>query len=355
MANNFSNSIHPSLLLRKIIHVDMDAFYASVEIRDNPKLQGLPVIVGGPPNSRSVVSTASYAARKFGVRSAMASSVAARLCPDAIFIRPNFEKYSAVAQQLREIFATYTPLVEPMSLDEAYLDVTNNPQGLFAVKIARSIKDTILHETGLTASAGVAPNKLVAKIASDFNKPNGLTVVIPEKVESFMADLPVRKLPGVGPVTERELVQKGLLKCRDIRQHSAEQLEELLGNRAEWLGWAAQGIDTSPVETHWERKSLGEEETLATDLTDLNAMTAILRRIADSVHESMSESGRCGRTIQVKVKYSDFKTVTRRRSFSEKVDNADMIYDTARELLTHTEAGKRPIRLLGISMSNFVD
>lgn len=353
MADHSNITIHPSLLLRKIIHVDMDAFYASVEVRDNPKLLGLPIVIGGPPNSRSVVCTASYPARKFGIRSAMACSVAARLCPDAIFISPNFEKYTAVARQLREIFSQFSPLVEPMSLDEAYLDVTNNSAGLYAVQIARSIRESIQRETGLTASAGVAPNKMVAKICSDFNKPNGLTVVQPHQVPAFMAPLPLRKIPGVGPVTERHFLSKGLAKCEDVLGKSEMELTELLGNRAPWIYLAVRGIDTAPVETSWERKSLGEEETFAVDISELSDMEKVLQRISGSVHQSLLDAGHRGRTIQLKVKYSDFKTVTRQRSFPDQVIDANHIYETARELLGATEAQRRPVRLLGVSISNF--
>ena len=343
---------HPSLLLRKIIHIDMDAFYASVEVRDNPKLAGLPIVIGGPPNSRSVVCTASYPARKFGIRSAMACSVARRLCPEAIFIAPNFEKYSAVSRELREIFSRYSALVEPLSLDEAYLDVTNNPSGEYAVKIAQSIRECIHRETGLTASAGVAPNKMVAKICSDFHKPNGITVVQPPQVASFMAPLPLRKIPGVGPVTEKFLLTKGLDKCSSVLSSTEDQLTDLIGSRGSWIYAAARGIDTSPVETGSERRSLGEEETFAVDLTQITDMNHALQRLSTSVHQSLQDSGYTGRTIQLKVKYSDFKTVTRRRSFDAVIGGADHIFATVQDLLTSTDAGTRPVRLLGVSLSN---
>jgi DNA polymerase IV len=342
---------HPSLLLRKIIHVDMDAFYASVEVRDNPKLAGLPIVIGGPPNSRSVVCTASYAARAYGIRSAMACSMAHRLCPAAIFIPPNFEKYTDVARALREIFSRYSALVEPLSLDEAYLDVTNNSEGLFAVKIAQAIRETIHRETGLTASAGVAPNKMVAKICSDFHKPNGITVVQPHQVADFMAPLPLRKIPGVGPVTEKHFLSKGLAKCSSVLERTEEELALLIGNRAPWIYAAARGIDTSPVETGWERRSLGEEETFPVDLTQLSEMNLVLRRLSESVHQSLSDSGYKGRTVQLKVKYSDFKTVTRQRSFAEVIGGADHIFSTVVDLLGVTDASTRPVRLLGVSIS----
>src|SRR3989338_5154126 len=206
MTNDYLESdIHPSLLKRKIIHFDMDAFYAAVEIRDDPRLQGKPIVIGGSPNSRSVVCTASYPARRYGIRSAMSCARAAFLCPEAIFIKPNFEKYKAASVQIREIFSRYTDLIEPLSLDEAYLDVTNNKLGLYAVQIAKRIKSDIVKELNLTGSAGVAPNKLVAKIASDLNKPDGLTIVLPHQVTEFMRNLPLRKINGIGPATEKRL------------------------------------------------------------------------------------------------------------------------------------------------------
>ena len=348
-----TNGPHPSLLKRKIIHVDMDAFYASVEIRDNPALTGKPVVIGGSPQSRSVVSTASYPARKFGIRSAMSCAMAARLCPEAIFLPPNFDKYVAVSHAIREIFSRYSPLVEPLSLDEAFIDVTDNSRGLFAVQIAREIKNAIRDELHLTASAGVGPNKLVAKIASDIQKPDGITVVLPVNVSAFMAPLPLRKIPGVGPVTEKDLASKGFSICRDIWPYTIDTLEERLGNRAEWLAAASRGLDESPVETEWVRKSLGEEETFEKDIvTSADAFEA-LKAIADQVGKGLKRLELRGRTVQLKVKYHDFKTITRRTTVEQSVSKAEDLYDIIRSLVPATQIGERPVRLLGIAVSNF--
>jgi DNA polymerase-4 len=343
---------HPSLLLRKIIHFDMDAFYASIEIRDDPALRGRPVIVGGPPNSRGVVCTASYEARKYGVRSAMACAQAARLCPEAVFIRPNFEKYSSASQQIRAIFRKYTPLIQPLSLDEAYLDVTDNVRGLYAVKIARLIQDEVFETLSLTGSAGVAPNKLLAKIASDIRKPRGLTVVLPEQAEAFMGALPLRKIHGIGPKTEQRLAAAGLATCRDVWGHSLAELEAKVGNMAEWLMERSRGLDDRPVETGRERKSLGHEETFAVDMLDLGAMRGELAAIARSVAEDLRDEEIKGRTITLKVRYGDFTRITRSQSLPFATDDEATIRDVAQGLLGATEAGRRRIRLLGIALSN---
>ena len=345
---------HPSLLLRKIIHFDMDAFYASVEIRDEPSLAGKPVVIGGPPNSRAVVLTASYEARKFGVHSAMPCSQALRLCPQAVFVRPNFEKYSAASEQIREVFRKYTPLVEPLSLDEAYLDVTGNPQGLYAARIARLIQSEILEKIQLTGSAGVAPNKLVAKIASDIKKPNGLTVVTPEKVLSFIGPLALRKIHGIGPVTEKRLAAAGLFRCSDVWGYSLEDLTQRIGNLAEWLHDGSRGIDERPVESSRERKSLGREETFSADVLDPEELKAQLAAIAREVAGDLKDEGVKGRTVTLKVKYGDFTRITRSRSFEEGTDDERTIREVVAALLGKTEAGKRRIRLVGISLSNLV-
>jgi DNA polymerase IV len=239
--------VHPSLLKRKIIHVDMDAFYAAVETRDNPELVGRPLVIGGHPQSRGVVCTASYVARKFGIRSAMSCARAYRLCPDAVFLPPNFHKYQQVSQQIHGIFARYTPLIEPLSLDEAYLDVTQAPSGLYAAQIGREIQSAVSQELRLSCSVGVAPNKLVAKIASEYRKPAGLTVVPPEKVAAFMRVLNVRSLFGVGPATEKRLHALGLLTCADIITAPIDLLEEQLGSFGLWIRAAAQCIPRGSV------------------------------------------------------------------------------------------------------------
>lgn len=350
-----SSGPHPSLPKRKIIHFDMDAFYAAIEIRDDPSLRGKPVVVGGPPNSRAVVTTASYEARKFGIHSAMPCSQAARLCPEAIFVRPHFEKYAAVSGQIREIFRKYTPLVEPMSLDEAYLDVTDNPQGLYAAQIARRIQDEIYETLHLTGSAGVAPNKLVAKIASDMHKPKGLTVVPPEQVLSFMGPLPLRKIHGIGPVTEKKLAAVKLHKCSDVWPYRLEELRQKVGNMAEWLYEGVRGIDERPVEATRERKSLGREETFGIDLSDMEKLKAELAIIAKDVAEDLRDCGAKGRTVTLKVRYGDFRRITRSLSLPEPTDDESTIREVCTNLLAKTEVGKKKIRLLGISLSNLVE
>jgi DNA polymerase-4 len=346
--------MHPSLLQRKIIHFDMDAFYASVEIRDNPALQGKPVVVGGSPQSRGVVCTASYEARKFGIRSAMSSAMASRLCPHAIFLPVNFDKYRAASEQIHAIFRQHTDLVEPLSLDEAFLDVTTNHQGQFAVKIAHSIQQEIWHKLKLTGSAGIAPNKLVAKIASDFKKPFGLTVVLPNQVEEFMRMLPLRKIHGVGPVTERRLKTLGYEVCSDVWPKTEQQLcQELGDNAGHWLFEMSRGIDQREVCTSYERKSMGREETFAQDLQRIPDILPELRRISNDVAECLADDGLSGRTITLKLKYSDFETITRRLSLAQATADAAIIFDQAVQLLERTEVGERKIRLIGVSVSNF--
>lgn len=347
-----SEPIHPSLYLRKIIHFDMDAFYASIEIRDNPSLKGRPVVVGGSPKSRGVVCTASYEARRFGIHSAMPCSKAARLCPDAIFLKPDFSKYSRVSDQIRGIFRQYTAIIEPLSLDEAYLDVTNNSQGLFAVKIAKMIQEDIRRHLGLSGSAGVAPNKLLAKIASDLRKPGGISVVLPEQVHSFMGPLPLRKIHGIGPVTNAKLQAVGYNQCRDIWAIPLHLLEKQIGNLAPWLFNASRGIDERPLQTTWERKSLGKEETFQRDSMDTRELEQKLFGLCLGIVEDLAQEDLQGRTITLKVKYNDFRRITRSRSLPHPTGELAAIFNTAKDLLGHTEAGQRAVRLLGISLSN---
>jgi DNA polymerase IV len=345
--------IHPSLLKRKIIHFDMDAFYASIEVRDDPKLKGRPVVVGGSPNSRAVVCTANYEARRYGIYSAMPCSQALRLCAEAVFIRPNFEKYVSASLQIREIFKKYTSLIEPLSLDEAYLDVTNNEQGLYAVKIAQLIQNEIYEMTGLTGSAGIAPNKLLAKIASDMRKPKGMTIVLPGQAIQFMQDLPLRKIHGIGPVAEKRLLSEGMQKCKDVWSYSLRELQVKLGKRAEWLYNSSRGIDERPVEPKRIRKSLGQEETFAVDILSVDELKVKLSDLSHAVSEDLQNKNLKGRTIILKVKYSDFTQVTRRKTFNFPVEKEAILLQIGTELLTGTEAGKRKIRLLGLSVSNW--
>jgi len=345
--------IHPSLRTRKIIHFDMDAFYASIEVRDDPSLRGKPVVVGGSPQSRAVVCTASYEARKYGIHSAMSCSKAARLCPSAIFLPLHFEKYELASSQIRAIFHRYTDLVEPLSLDEAYLDVTHHKEGLYAVQIAKRIQEEVYETTKLTGSAGIAPNKLLAKIASDMRKPHGLTVVLPEQAAAFMQKLPLRKIHGIGPVTEKRLSDVGFITCEDVWGFSLEALQEKVGTQASWLYQSARGIDERPVRTHWVRKSFGQEETFAVDTLSVEEVTRKLHLLSQEVSAYLIRKKLQAKTVTLKVKYEDFTLVTRRRTLPIPLDEATAIDAIGLELLTATEVGKRKVRLLGIAASNF--
>jgi DNA polymerase IV len=342
---------------RRILHVDMDAFFASVEQHDFPELRGKPVIVGGPREGRGVVAAASYEARKFGVRSAMPSSRAGRLCPDGIFVKPRFERYKEVSGQVMAIFREHTDLVEPLSLDEAYLDVTENKQGIeLGREIAKRIKAEIFARTGLTASAGVGPNKLVAKIASDFRKPDGLTVVAPERVAQFLEGLPVRSLPGVGPMTETKLAELGLRTTTDLLARSEEELRERFGKFGGWLYRACRGDDDRPVQSSRERKSLGAEDTFSKDLTDRAELDAELRRIGLIVTDRLAAKGLAGSTITLKITFADFHKISRAMTLDHRTADPETIVGTASELLDRTEAATgRPVRLLGISLSGFTE
>jgi DNA polymerase-4 len=338
---------------RKIIHVDMDAFYASVEQRDDPRLRGRPVVVGGPPRSRGVVCAASYEARAFGVRSAMPSAQAVRLCPEAVFLPPDFIRYRAVSRAVHAIFARYTDQVEPLSLDEAYLDVTRNKPNLpFATVIAREIRDAIRGETGLTASAGVAPNKFLAKVASDANKPDGLCVVTPERVASFLERLPVRRVPGIGPVAEERLRRLGVTLVPDLLKLTDRELARHFGRHGLVLRDLARGVDSRPVAADAVRKSVGIEDTFARDVVRAEDALVHLERLSHALERRLAEAGARGRTITLKVKYHDFRVVSRSRTFPFRVAEAAVLYETGRELLAGTAAGTIAVRLLGLSVSN---
>ncbi|HOT43699.1 MAG TPA: DNA polymerase IV [Spirochaetota bacterium] len=338
---------------RKIIHVDMDAFYASVEQRNNPSLKGKPVIVGGNPGSRGVVAACSYEARKYGIHSAMASSIAYRLCPHAIFIHGNFDEYHAVSEQIHEIFHDYTDLVEPMSLDEAYLDVTENKiGGPYATRIATEIRNRIFQRTRLTASAGVSYCKFLAKVASDYNKPDGLTVITPEQADGFIDRLPIGKFYGIGRVTEKRMVQLGIQTGHDLKKLSLDDLVSLFGKTGEYYYDIAHGIDERPVETDYVRKSIGKEETFERDIDDVGEMGRILKTIAGRVALALGHHETSGRTITLKVKFADFTSVSRSITLDDAINNTDMIHMHAVTLLGRTEAGIKKVRLLGISLSN---
>jgi DNA polymerase-4 len=339
---------------RKIIHVDMDAFYASVEQRDQPALRGRPVIVGGQPSTRGVVAACSYEARAFGVRSAMPCAQAQRLCPTAIFVPPRMARYAEVSRQIRAVFLEITPLVEPLSLDEAYLDVTDNALNEpLAGKLARLIKDEIKRRTGLTASAGVGPNKLVAKIASDLRKPDGLTIVPPHEVADFLAPLPVTRLWGVGPRTNERLHDLGIKTVADVRRVDVALLSQRLGSYGPYLAELALGRDERPVDTRREAKSRGSETTFAHDVTSLTHLRTVLGELCDDVAADLARLSLRARTLTLKVRYDDFTTITRSRSVEPALRDAEHILEVAHALLmSSTEAGTRPVRLLGVSVSN---
>jgi DNA polymerase-4 len=341
---------------RKIIHIDMDAFYASVEQRDNPELKGKPVIVGGDPRSRGVVAACSYEARTFGIRSAMACATAYKRCPHAVFIRPRFDIYKSVSLLIREIFLAYTDLMEPLSLDEAFLDVTQNKKGISsATHIAQAIRRRIFQETGgLTASAGVSFNKFLAKVASDVNKPNGITVITPDQAPAFIDGLPIRKFFGVGNVTEARMLNLGIQTGADLKRISHEKLVHYFGKAGSYYYHAAHGREDRPVRPNRERKSYGKENTLDSDIDDTVQMTDLLEDLARRVLEGLRREGRQGLTLTVKVKYDDFKSVTRSTTFPEPIDDIDVVMATIKKLLEKTEAGHKKVRLLGVSVSNFV-
>ena len=343
------------MFIRRILHVDMDAFYASVEQRDDPSLKGRPVAVGGSPAGRGVVAAASYEARAFGVRSAIPMARAVRLCPHLVIVRPDFSKYKAASQLVFGIFRAVTPLVEPLSLDEAYLDVTENAWGEpLGRTVAERLKREIRAATGLTASAGVAPNKFLAKIASAWRKPDGLTVIAPERVERFLQTLPVDALWGVGPVTAARLRERGIERLVDVRAAEPAVLRDAVGSGADWLRRLADGIDERPVEPHGEPKSSGSENTFASDLTDLNEIRAAIDEMARDGAAWLEKRSLLCRTVSIKVRYSDFTTVTRSHTAAPTRDE-EAIAHRAVGLLDKTDAGTRPVRLLGASVHNLID
>lgn len=344
------------MAVRKIIHVDMDAFYASVEQRDRPELRGRPVVVGGSPEGRGVVAAASYEARKFGIRSAIPCARAKRLCADAIFVPPRFDVYLAVSRQIRAVFHEVTELVEPLALDEAYLDVTDNRlEEPLAGKIARHLKQRIRAETELVASAGVGPNKLVAKLASDMDKPDGFLVIPPAGVEAFLRDLPARRLWGVGPKTAERLETMGIRTVKDIRARTPAFLERSLGSYGPFLYELAHGRDDRRVSPGRARKSRGAERTFARDLRDRQEILRLLDNLAHSVADDLDRIEQPGRTVTIKIRYEDFTTITRSRTLPTPTADAARIAAAAKALLDQTEAGRRPVRLVGVTISNLVE
>ncbi len=340
-----------NLPIRKIIHVDMDAFYASVEQMDNPGLKGKAIAVGGG-GKRGVVSAASYEARKFGVKSAMAGTLAAKLCPELIFVRPNFERYSEISKQIRKIFYDYTDLVEPLSLDEAYLDVTQNKKGNpSASLIAKEIRERIFNEVGLTASAGISINKFVAKVASDYNKPNGQKTVNPEEVLAFLEQLDIRKFYGVGKVTAEKMYQKGIFTGADLKEKSLEYLDETFGKSGRYYYYIVRGIHDSEVKPHRTRKSLAAERTFNENLSSEIFMLEKLEHIAEEVAKRLTKSKVAGKTVTLKIKYSDFTLQTRSKTLPYYISDKSVILETAKDLL-YQEKLNNSVRLLGISLSN---
>lgn len=343
--------MEPDYPLRKIIHVDMDAFYASVEQLDNPALRGKPVAVGGS-SERGVVSAASYEARKFGVRSAMSSIIAKRNCPELIFVKTNFDRYKEISKAIRKIFYDYTDLVEPLSLDEAYLDVTVNKKGNpSATMIAQEIRQRIFDELHLTASAGISINKFIAKVASDYNKPNGQKTVNPEEVVQFLEDLEIRKFYGVGKVTAEKMFKVGIFTGKDLKKKSLEFLDEKFGKSGSYYYHVVRGIHNSEVKPHRTPKSVGAERTFTENLSSEIFMLERLEQIAEELERRLKKSKIAGKTITLKIKYSDFTLQTRSKTLPYFISDGKLILETAKDLL-YQDKLENSVRLLGISLAN---
>lgn len=350
-----SEEIDAVVSVRKILHVDMDAFYASVEQRDNPELRGKPVAVGGSA-ARGVVAAASYEARAFGVRSALPSVTAKRRCPELIFVKPRFDVYRAVSAQIHEIFAEHTDLIEPLSLDEAYLDVTENKQDIeFATEIATIIRARIKEVTGLNASAGISYCKFLAKLASDLNKPNGQAVITPKMGPGFVADLAVKKFHGVGPATAEKMQRLGIVTGADLREKSLTFLRDNFGKSGTWYYGISRGIDERPVQPDRQRKSIGAEDTFAADIFDLEAAKAELGPLAEKVWRHAATKQISGRTVTLKVKYANFQQITRSRTVGHAMQGEREIGDLAGAMLTELFPVQKGIRLLGVTLSNLND
>ena len=340
--------------MRKIIHIDMDAFFASVEQRDNPNLQGKPLVVGGDPNGRGVVAAASYEIRKFGVHSAMSCYRARQLCPQAIFVKPRFEVYREISEQIRAIMHQYTPLVEPLSLDEAYLDVTDSPyEKNSATLIANRIRQQILRQTQLTASAGVSYNKMLAKIASDLNKPNGIAVITPEQGLDFIANLPVKKFHGIGKATVKMLHDMGIFTGLDLRNTPADVLKQRFGKRGDFFHQIAHGIDNREVKAERNHKSVGSETTFVHNTMDDKVIVAALYRENSQAFKDLQKKQRKARTITIKIKYSDFSVITRSHSISSHFEQESDAHYWIQWLYDHTPK-LLPVRLVGVTYSNLL-
>lgn len=338
---------------RKILHVDLDAFYASVEQRDDPRFRGKPLVVGGLPQARGVVVAASYEARKFGIHSAMPSYQALQKCPNLIFVPPRFEVYRSISTQIHTVFKRYTDLVEPVALDEAFLDVSQNKLELpYATTIAKQIKAEILAQTGLTASAGVSFNKFLAKMASGMNKPNGLTVILPEHAADFVAALPIEKFHGIGQVTATKMHNLGIHTGADLKRYSEDDLVRHFGKVGRFYYLIARGEDNRIVEPNRERKSIGAETSFTKDLDEEQVMLLELENIAQTLQHRLESHQALGRTITLKVKFTDYQLFTRSRTVAASIGEAQAISRLAKELLTAISLEERSVRLLGISLSN---
>jgi DNA polymerase-4 len=342
-------------MIRKIIHIDMDAFYASIEQRDNPELKGRPVIVGGRPEDRGVVAAASYEARQFGIHSAMPTSRAVSLCRNLIILYPDFKKYKIISEHLYRIYEEYTDLIEPVSLDEAYLDVTENKKNIpTATEISIAIKKRIKNELKLTASAGVAPNKLLAKIASDERKPDGLFIIKPHQIKDYVKSLEVKKIWGVGKATQKKMYDMGVLTCGDLQRYPKEDLIRIFGKFGGMLYSFCRGIDNRPVVTDREIKSIGSETTFPEDYLDIELIKEALLKQAEIVSGRLIRSNIKGRTITIKIKYADFIQITRSLTLDNPANDLKDLFTVAEKLLLEkTEAGRRRVRLVGISVGNF--
>ncbi|MCZ6506852.1 MAG: DNA polymerase IV [Acidobacteria bacterium] len=344
-----------SAVVRRILHCDMDCFYAAVHMRDDPGLEGKPVVIGGSPEGRGVVAAASYEARAFGVRSAMPSARALRRCPELVFLKPDFPRYRRESAEVFAIFRRFTDLVQVVSIDEAYLDVTDAVETWgSATAVAQEIRRQVRQERHLTVSIGVGPSRLVAKIASDADKPDGLTVVAPRRVQAFLDPLPVRALPGVGPATERRLKAQGLATIRQLRAVDEAEMERRFGRHGRRLARFARGVDRRPVRLHRERKSLSSERTYEKDLRRLKAIHEELDRLCESVARGLAKREISACTVTLKVRYPDFTTVTRSATLPAPTAEAAVMRRVVRRLLARTEAGRRPVRLLGVGGSNLV-
>jgi len=344
------------MAMRKIIHIDMDAFYASVEQRDFPEYRGIPIAVGGSPEGRGVVTTASYEARIYGVKSAMSSREALQLCSHLTFVPPRFDVYRAVSQEIREIFRRYTDLIEPLSLDEAFLDVTTDKKNIgYALEIAEKIRMAIRQELKLTASAGVSVNKFLAKIASDMDKPDGLTFIGPSKITAFMEELPIEKFFGVGKVTAQKMRSIGIFKGKDLKKYRVDELVSKFGKSGRFFYDIVRGIDDRPVRVNRPNKSIGVEDTFSKDIENVDILKQELKKLCVKVERRLLAKQQKGRTVTLKIKFSDFSVITRSQTHEQYLYKAEDILSVVTFLLRREGELRQKVRLLGITVSNFYD